>query len=456
MTGINTALQAILAHQSAVQIIENNVANANTQGYHKQEAVLSSGIASGDSDIRFGGGTGQYGSGVTIDQIKRYNTDFLDKRYRIEVASTSQWNIQNSVLTQVQSTLNETDTTGSLITSMDSFFSSWQTLSTDPSNTSLRSIVLAQGRTLAQSFNTRTTQLSKILEDQNLSLQQRVDEINSLSTQVASLNGEISKVIAIGNQPNDLIDKRGLAIDRLSELTGATAYFRDNGDANLYIAGHILVFGQQPYSLQFDGSTNTLNWADGNAYLATSGEITGVLNSSEAVKEQMTGLDNLASSMINWVNDIHKTGYGLTGGTTNTGKSFFDGTDASTIRISADIASTDDIAASTNASAPGDGSMAGKLADGLNQPIMGTLTVDQYYNNQISSLGLAIQESANNSKTHDLVAKALDDQRQSTGGVSLDEEAVQLMKSQRAFQAAARLLTVADEMLDKIINGMLP
>ena len=119
-SGIQSALQSMLAHQQAMEVISHNVANVNTPGYHRQEAVLSAGIPTGFSQMQ-GFYAGEMGTGVTVDQIKRYGMEFFDGRYRSQVSESSRWSLENGVLQQVQSTLNETSTDG-LVSKLDDFW----------------------------------------------------------------------------------------------------------------------------------------------------------------------------------------------------------------------------------------------------------------------------------------------------------------------------------------------
>ena len=235
ISGLQTALQAVLSHQQAIQVIEHNVANANTPGYHRQEAVLTAGVPTGFSNMS-GFSAGEMGSGVTVDRIKRYGLDFLDTRYRGQVSDAKRWALESQGLNQIEATLDETGENG-LVAKMDAFYAGWQNLSVDPTNTTLRADVLQRSKDLAGAIQTRNTQLTQTRIDQNLEIGQRGDEINQIAGQVASLNVEIAHIVGTNQQPNDLMDQRDQILDRLSELTGARYDAQASGMMTVSIAG---------------------------------------------------------------------------------------------------------------------------------------------------------------------------------------------------------------------------
>ncbi|MGB9798956.1 MAG: flagellar hook-associated protein FlgK [Thermanaerothrix sp.] len=452
-SNLSIALSALLSHQRAIEVIEHNVANANTPGYRRQEAVLSAATPTSPNLFKFGGGSGQVGSGVQVDMIRRYSLDFFDRRYRSEVARAKTWETRSEILKQAEIALGETSE-NSLLTQLDAFWSGWLRLSSDPTNTALRADLLESTRNLAEAFQRRINRLETLRADQETALQQKVDEINTLASRLAKLNQEITRIYSVGDQPNDLLDERDRVLDRLAELSGAISYRRENGEVTVSIGGHVLVFGPTPYRLTLDPTTKTPVWEDGQPYNATDGEIQGILSARDGdIQALISGLNALATDLIDFVNTIHANAYGLDN---QTGRPLFIGQDARTIALNPAISSPIMIAAASRPDAPGDNSAALKIAQGyaLLRMSNNSATYTQFYTTQIASLGAAVQAAQSRSKDYATVANALNTQRESISGVSLDEEAANLVRFQRAFQAAARLMNVADEMLDRIINGL--
>jgi flagellar hook-associated protein 1 len=456
-SGIQVALSALLAQSQTIEVIEHNVANANTPGYRRQSAVLSTSDPVQVYGMDRGFGAGQIGSGVTVDAIKSYSLNFFDDRYRSNSAETSNLTTQKNVLSQLEVTLSETTDNG-LVNKLDGFWSSWQSLAADPSNTSLRSNVLSQAGALSTAFNQRAQQLSALQADQNQTISSRVDEINSVASQIAGLNGEIARINSIGEHPNDLLDKRDLLLDRLSEIAGATSAVQKNGAVVVSIGQHFLVTGQNTSTLQAapdpaNSNLAQISWQDGKSFQPSSGELKGLLYARDSViPDQRARLDQMAKILATNVNQIHAAGYGQDG---STGLNFFNGTDALSIQVNPNLTSTNMAVASSTDEA-GNGDVAEAIAAMKSSKWMSgsTQTLSDFYTGQVAALGQLVQRVTDSASQSKLVNSALDAQRESVSGVSLDEEAANLAKAQKAYQAAARVMTIYDELLDRIINGM--
>lgn len=464
-SGINLALQAVLSHSQAIQIIEHNVANADTEGYHRQSAVLSATVSNPSVSYDRGFGAGQLGTGVTVERIQRFSLDFFDGRYCNVSAATQSWEYQSQILSQMEITLSDLSDDG-LAQKMDQFFLSWQNLAADPSSISLRQEVLNDSADLAEKFNRNAQQLVALQQDQNLTVKNRVEEINSLAKSIAGLNAEISKVNAMGQQPNDLLDERDQALDRLAELTGAVSSEQMNGEVTVSIGGHVLVTGHDALRLKTEPDSGNpgvdkIVWEQDSAdFSPTGGELEGILKVRDFyIPQQLAELDKVAQNLVTEVNTLHQNGYTLDG---SQGGDFFDpdATSALSIKL-ADGLTTADIAAAgtptTSGTVENGNSENAALIVNLREKKIAGLdnqTFGVYYNGIVSNLALTTKQAKEYSSQHSVVLKALDAQRLSLTGVSLDEEAANMAKAEKAFQAAARVMNVFDEMLDLVINQM--
>jgi flagellar hook-associated protein 1 FlgK len=294
-----------------------------------------------------------------------------------------------------------------------------------------------------------------------------VEEVNTTAAQIAKLNGQIANVLSIGQQPNDLLDERDRLADRLSELTGATTTVAPNGMMSVSINSHALVIGGETFQLQTapnpaNSNLLAITWADGQAFNPARGEIAGLFEVRDTyLVTQQNGLNTLAQTFITQVNAQHNAGYRLNSAVT--GGNFFEpaadpsGQYALSIRLSVNITSSlNNIAAASQPNAPGDGNNAVALAQ-LQQALTmggGTTTFGGFYSAQIGQLALDTRQAEIGYRDRQSVLEALNQQRDGVSGVSLDEEAANLMQSQKAYEAAARMLTAVDEMLDRVINGM--
>ena len=542
-SGISVALQSLLTQQQAMDIVGHNVANANTTGYHRQEAVLSAGPTQGPPGYVNSTIMSQIGTGVVLNSIKRYNDSFTDNRFRSETALSSQWTMENNVLKQVESTEAETSTDG-LSSKLDAFWASWKAVSTTPEDTSLRANLLETGKAVAGAFNTRFNNLTQIQQDLDNTVVQNVQEINTLATQIAQLNTQVSRYQTPSTQPNDFLDQQANYLDRLAQLTGAKITFEANGQAMVSIGGHMLVQGSTTHPLitTVDTSNNNFRnaqWADGQPFNPTAGEMVGIFDARDnVVKDEKTKLNNLAASVFTSVNALHEKGYGLddpvpsptvtvasgspypaypmttTGSPNPLGRDFFvvngnpgysSGWNSSgsptvsgsfvytppsminiaqTININSALDNVRNIAVAQDPQVSGDGRnaealvlrqtnktnlmqvnngyIAGVPATGtpvtaLLDPVSGNPVsdnLDAYNTQRVTDMGLTIQKSDTMSTQHKNLLDVLTKDRESVNGVSLDEEAANLLKFQRSYQASIRMMTAVDDMLNRVINNM--
>ncbi|KPL71414.1 hypothetical protein ADN00_17125 [Ornatilinea apprima] len=456
-SGINMAFRAMMSHQQAIETIQHNVANVNTPGYHRQEVMLQASAPSSSSlGLERGLGAAQNGTGVEVDRIRRVTMEFFDIRYRAETSHQKRWELESEILQQVEFVMAETSTDG-LLTKLNNFWAGWQALSADPSNLSLRTNLRDIAVTLTDAFNTRSVRLDSLQKDQDLTIRQRVDEINSLTAQLATLNGEITRVRSMGDQPNDYMDQRDVLLDRLAEIAGATAHYQDDGSVMVNVSGHSIVTGNTYNAIEYYPNAEGLmeiRWtADGTEFVPSDGELTGLFEARDVfIPQQKAGLDALATKLMERINEVHQQGYGSNGSHL---VDFFEGTDAATFKISDEIrADLANIAASSVSGAAGDGENARLLFNVYQEEVMSGTTFNAYYNNQVTNFGIEVQRAKTNATDRKIVADAISNQRESVSGVSLDEEAANLVKSQRAYQAATRMMNVFDELLDIIINQM--
>jgi flagellar hook-associated protein 1 FlgK len=459
-SGIHTALTAMLAQSQAVEIIEHNVANVSTKGYHRQSAVMSATSATVSSMQYQSYSAGMMGMGVNVDRINRFSLEFFDSRYRAVAADSKSWEYQNEIFVQMETILSDLSDEG-LSTQMDQFFLDWQNVAADPTDSSLRTELLSNAATMCDKFNSNAQQLLALRVDQNLAVRNRVQEVNTLAQSVASLNAEISRVLSVGEQPNDLMDQRDLALDRLAELVGATSTVQENGEAIVSVGGHVLVTGHEALKLTTVADTDPANagvdrvvWEANSADVNLSGgELEGILRVRDYyIPNYLSNLNSVAQNIITQVNTLHVTGFTLNG---QAGEAFFTGDSALNIQVNQDL-NPEDIAASSIAGELGNSLIASSICDLRDAKLMGggAQTLSEFYNVMMTDLASSTLQAENNYKQYSTVLEALSDQRQSVTGVSLDEEAANLVIAQKAYQAAARVMTAYDELLDIVINSM--
>ncbi len=456
--GINVALRALMAQQMAIDVTNHNIANANTEGFSRQDVHMVP-----STPFPFPAFTrlvvpGQIGTGVEVDQIRRIRDGFLDLQIRGELLRQGYWQVAQEIIRKVEVVFGE-PSDRALSAQLDRFWNAWQQLSTDPQNQAVRAYVREQGASLAATFNHLASQLDDVRASINYDLQVKADQVNSLANRIAALNLQISKVEVTGNRANDLRDQRDLLLDELSGLLRISYQERPNGFLDVFVDGRALVSGDRTnlVAIRADAvGSAVLAWAsDGQIIDPGGGEVGANLDFRDGfLAQQRADLDALASAVMAEVNLRHRSGYGLNG---STGLDFFTGTGAADMALASPMQTDlNNIAASGYPSAPGDNSTALAIArlarDAVSVGGQST-TIGAYYRAMITSLGVRGQEAQNMVDSEENILSHLRKQKDSVSGVSLDEEAANLIRFQHAYNAAARAMTVFDELLDRLING---
>jgi flagellar hook-associated protein 1 len=479
-SGIQVALQALLSQQTALEITQNNVANANTKGYHRQEAVLKAGFPNRSMAFTSSAGAQNIGTGVYVSSIRRFSLDFYDTRYRGQTSENSKFNMMTSMLTEVEINLSDTSSDG-IAQRMDEFLAGWQTTATDPDIVAVRDDLLERTKSMVEAFNNRALRLIQIQKDQDLALTQRVDDINKISTQIGELNAEIGRSQGSNTQPNALLDERDRLLDQMSQLIGVTSHLQDNGQVIISLQGHALVMGTKTFQLETTPDSNNLmqvNWADDPAKTVLDikgGEVAGILYTRDVVMEdQKKMLNDTVVSMMNRVNAVHRSGFDLDG---NPGVDLFvatPGQEALSFAVNPAITSSRMLAAATETNAQGNGNNAlaiSAILDTSTFPVRippitaltaaedpvfatGESSIRHYNSSRVTSLALEIRHAKTGASDSENLMTAMDDQREQIAGVNMDEEAANMVKYQRAYQAAIRLMNTFDEMLDQVVNNL--
>ncbi|TLM99787.1 flagellar hook-associated protein FlgK, partial [bacterium] len=294
------------------------------------------------------------------------------------------------------------------------------------------------------------------------------DRANSFATQINALNKQISVLQAAGQNANDLRDKRDLLLEQLSEIIDFTYSEDAAGIITITIGGVNYVDATTATTgiintINKTGAGATLNWTlpPAGAVAVNGGELKGLNEVYTTIANgYLTDLDNLALTFTTEINTLHSAGFGL-GAVPPTGNNFFAGgppVTAANIQVAAPIlADLKNIAAaSTAAGSPGDGSKALAMAQ-LKQKLTmsaGTVTFDDFYRSIASRLGVQSQEAIRMSDNQNFLLAQLKNNRSEISGVSLDEEMTNMVRFQQSYNAAARLVTAMDEMIDVVVNRM--
>jgi len=453
-TTINTALSGLLAQQQALEITGNNVANAQTPGYHRQQAVLSGSPATAPvspSAILLS-------AGVNVADITASRNAFLARQSDGLSGQVGRWSLGQQSLTSIQSVI-APGSNLDLSSMLDNFFGAWQQLAADPETSANRNAVQSAGETLANTLNNQANQLSALAQQTTADLTTRVDKINTLADTLAQLNQQIAVAQASGTTPNDLLDQQETTRNAIAQLAGTTTLSGNSGEQITNLGGRALVEGAVANHLSV--ANGQVVWADQPSQAATihSGEIAGIQELQQTViPGYQTQLDDIARTLANTVNALHNNANNATGAYTATGTAagdFFTGTTAASIAVDPGIvADAGQIAAAKTASTPGDGSVANAIAQVAKQLLIGNQTLGQAAQGMLGQIGTAVQSAQTNLQASQALQTQVQTQQASQSGVSIDEEMSNLLVYQHAYEASAHVMSVANDMLSTFLSDM--
>ena len=446
-TSLLTAMHALMAQQGGMDITANNIANANTPGYTRQIPVFEEADPSTEGSLT-------YGNGVQLVKFLSVRDELLDLRIQEETSQKSSADAQTLATGEIQALFSSSDQDiGSRISA---FFNSVSQLSADPANLSLRSALIAAGQNLATSFHSAVSRLVQIQNGLDGSVGQNIGKINLLSQQIANLNNEVHSQQVAGQDGGTLKDQQSELIRQLSELTDVSVIQSDSGITVTIGNGTALVVGNQAFALQSSAGSGGLQrvFSQGQDITAalTSGSMGGTLIARDQMIPGILGqLDTLASDFSTAFNIVHRQGTDLQG---NVGGDFF--TPPSSVagaaaRFNVAISDPNGIAASLDGSAGGNGNLAALLA--LESSLLPSgQTPVKSYSDIVFHVGTLAANAQAESDTSNLSLQQLTDERSALSGVSINEESVNLIRYQQAFQAAARVITTIDQLNQVALN----
>ncbi len=316
---------ALSAAQQALTVTGHNVANVNTPGYSRQEAVLTE-----RSPIN--GNPGQVGTGVQVTQIRRIVDGFINRQLTESHEVLGELSITRDQLFQIQNIFSDSNNQG-IGAQLNAFFSSLQDVAANPADVTPRSVLLAKSGLLTNSITQVAGELVARRTSLNDQVKQTVSKINSLTAQVADLNNKIVLAEASGQNANDVQDQRDQAINDLAKLIDISVIAGANGALSVFVGrGQVVVENNVSRNLVAvasleNGGLANVQYDTGNTRssditsLISGGRIGGLLAIRDAIVPGLqTAFDKLSASLVNEVNQLHRQGYGLDG---STGLDFF-------------------------------------------------------------------------------------------------------------------------------------
>lgn len=498
--GLETSKRGLTTQQSALYTTGHNISNANTLGYSRQRVNMEATLGYPGAGLNAPKIPGHLGTGVQAQSIQRIRDQFIDRQYRQETNKLGYWESRSNAISQMEDIMAEPSEFG-LNASLDLFWKSLQDLSTNPENAGARKVVVQRGIAVAESFNYINKQLTDIQGNLKNEIRASTNDVNSILKQIASINEQIQQIEPNGYMPNDLYDARDTLLDELTTYFPIELEYSKSGGNALAIAeGTVkvsiktsnglveVVNGKDAATLKADGLNDNNSFepftqftVEGKGKVAgatisysdlekSKGKLLSTIDSygytdkgvtTGFYPEMLKNLDDMAAAFAEKFNEIHRGGTDLNG---DIGKDFFvpkTGTiSASTISVDSSFESDQSLlaASSSTGKEEGNGANALLLSKMKFTPLtIGSATnttVQSFYQSIIGKLGVDGEQANRLAYNSATIKLTVENNRASVSSVSLDEEMTNMIIFQQAYNASARMITVVDETLDKIINGM--
>jgi flagellar hook-associated protein 1 FlgK len=442
--GLQTSLRGLLAQQRMLDTTGHNIANANTQGYSRQEAVLQASPALQLPSATATGAPSHLGSGVDVQAFRRVRDSFVDLQYRAQNTNLQDWEARSSALGQAEAALSEPGDNG-INAQLAEFWDAWNDLANAqaPDDQAAKQVLVEQAQTLGDAFATVRSQLS-LVQQQTMAQYDDLTrpasgtdpggEIAQTATELAQLNDTIKRSITVGDSPNDLLDHRDQLLDKLSGYGQVSV--ENQADGTIKVSFVDTASSGTTYPI-VDGTT--ASWAGAPASWSPGGRLGGLLAVADPASGMVRGyvdqLDTIAENVKTLVNGTYGTFF-------ETGP----GPSAASLRVIGPLATNPRlITAGTGNAGSNDVALAvAALRDHAD--------MDGAYRAFVARVGAEVRGADRQHANAQALTDAVENRRQSVAGVSMDEEMSNLVRFQRGYQASARAMSTMDEMLDVLIN----
>ncbi|HED08924.1 MAG TPA: flagellar hook-associated protein FlgK [Ignavibacteria bacterium] len=443
----NIAQKSLGVYQGALDVTANNIANSSNADYSRQRAVITNETSQQIGRL-------SWGTGVKLSDIQRVRDTLVDQQIRANNQKYSDMNQRNTILGQVENLFSEPSDIG-LSGLSSAFYNSWQQLSVTPNSVVLRNNVIQAAKNLSIKVKNINDGLDTIKSNIVSETKDKVNSININIKQIQSLNSQILKGKTAGVNKNALMDRRDKVIDALSNLVNINVSYDSNNSAIVSIGG-VFVADKASF-VQFKSTvingklkitspdgTSTPNLNGGELFA-----LTDTFNNN--IPGYQASLDGYINNLVNSLNGQHTKGFTPTNPSLTSIK-FFDGYVKGELKINSEILNDPNKIAISKDGTSGNGEIALNIANLFTQKDSNGITQLDSYINLIAQIGNDKKSAVDTSEAYKLSLDQLQKQKASVSGVSIDEEMANVIRYQRSYDASAKLIKVADDMLQTLIN----
>jgi len=319
--GLEIGKRGLQSHQQALHVTGHNISNAENKEYSRQKVVITSADPIYVPAFNRGDMPGQIGQGSTVSSVERIRDSFIDDRIVVEKNVMGFWKSKNDFIYQIETIYNE-PSDQSIRSRMDAMWQAWQELSKYPEERAAREVVKEKGIHLAHEINIVFKQLFELRNEANMQIEQRVNQINMYAADIRDLNERIQKSEALGDNPNDLKDRRDALIEKLSNIVNVSVGKSDKDEVMVYISGETLVQGSifRPLKVLRNPDNNgffDVVWKVTETPVSVKGgELSGLLEVRDVIlRQNINDINALAINITDLTNEVHRDGFGRRGET---------------------------------------------------------------------------------------------------------------------------------------------
>ena len=441
------AQKSLATYQSAIDVTSNNIANSSNTDYSRQQVILSTSPSQQQGNFI-------WGTGVQIAQIQRVRDQLTEEQIRATNSKYSDNSTRNDILNQVQTLFSEPSDVG-LSSISSAFFNSWEQLSVTPNSTALRNNVIQAAQNLSEKIQTINKGFDTVKTNIYDQINSNVTTINADIKQIQSLNTQIFKAQSTGLQPNDLLDNRDKVIADLSKLVNINVSYDSSNSAVVSIGGAFVADRGSYTQLKVtsSGGKLQLTTADGSVTANLSGGSTNAMMDlyNNKIPGYQSSLDSYVNNLMTSVNAEHSQGYTISN-PSQTNINFFDSYTNGVLTINSQVLNDPQKIAVSKDGTSGNGDIALNISGLLTTAGSGGTSLQDQYNTLIANVGNDTKAASDTANSYNLVLQQLNQQKDSNSGVSVDEEMMNVIKYQRSYDASAKIVKMADDMLQTLLN----
>ncbi len=440
--------RSLSVYQKAMDVSAHNIANAGNADYSRQKVVVSSGVPQTVGKF-------QWGNGIQIATLNRVEDNLLTNQILLNTQKYKNYQKQSEMLSQIEVVFGEPTEYG-LANYLNKYFDSFSSLSAAPNSMEARKEVIYAAQNLSMKVKDIYQSIGNVKSNLVNTLEQKTNELNEKLHELKEINIKIYEAGSLGVEANDLKDNRDKLLKDLSEIANIKTQIDNNGVVTVYVGGVFAVNMDAVTEFRVDNKNNgklELRTKDGGVKaILSQGEMAGIVDTyNNKIDDYLDRIDLMMNVLVEATNEIHKKGYTIDR-VPKTGINFFNGYENGNLRINEQLINDPTKIAVSSDGTAGNGDYAIELADLKTKEMFEGKNIMEYYGNIVNDIGNTVNSAKSLADSTELVLQQLENQKDSITAVSIDEEMTNILKYQKSFNASAKLVKMANDMMDELLN----